>query len=64
MRHKVTIEIMIEGLSKEDAISKAQKLCNVINEKDKKCQAWMPKMIVNSKEKSKNTSLFSEKDNF
>jgi len=55
-RHKVVIEIMIEGTSKDNAIYKAQQLCNLINEKDKHCKAWVKQMIVNSKEKTKDTS--------
>ncbi len=56
-RHKVNIEIMIEGLTKEQAIAKAQKLCEVINQKDKKSSAWVKQMVVESKEEIKDTTI-------
>jgi hypothetical protein len=56
-RHKVNIEIMIEGLTKEQAIQKAQKLCEVINAKDKNSSAWVKQMIVKSNEEIKDTSI-------
>ena len=52
MRHRVTIEIMVDADSTNEALAKGQKLCDVLNSKDPRNKARVPKIVVNPKDKS------------
>jgi hypothetical protein len=45
-RNTVTITIDILSHNKEDAISKAKKFCDVLNNKDKRNNAKIKKMVI------------------
>ena len=46
MRYKVTLEVSVDAPSVEAARAKIQKLADVLNKKDWKNNAWVPKLKV------------------
>ncbi len=50
MRYRITIEIHIDAKTNDEALSKGQKLCDVLNAKDPRNKARVPKLVVNPKE--------------
>ncbi len=46
MRCKVTLEVSVEAHNTEEARSKIQKLADVLNKKDPRNKAWVPKIVV------------------
>lgn len=46
MRYKITIEIHVDANNNDDALSKGQKLCDVLNAKDSRNKARVPKMVI------------------
>ena len=45
MRFRVTVEVQVDAPSIEAARAKMQKLADVLNEKDPRNKAWIPKMV-------------------
>jgi len=57
MRYKTTIEINIDASSTNEALERGQKLCNVINAKDPRNEAWVPKMVVQKETVEDNATI-------
>ena len=49
MRYKVSIDIMVDAGTNNEALAKGQKLCDVLNAKDPRNKARVPKMIKDPK---------------
>lgn len=49
MRYRITIEIHVDAKDNDEALAKGQKLCDVLNAKDKRNKARVPKMVKNPK---------------
>lgn len=47
MRYRVTVEFLVDAYSNNEAQGKGQKLADVLNKKDPKSKAWVPKMVKN-----------------
>ncbi len=45
MRFRVTLEVNVDARSVDEARAKIQKLADVLNKKDPKNKAWVPKMV-------------------
>ena len=50
-RFRVTIEVMVDARSIDDALKKMQKLADVLNAKDHRNKAWIPRMVKTKEEK-------------
>ena len=46
MRCRVTLEVNVEARNTEEARAKIQKLADVLNKKDPRNKAWIPKIVV------------------
>ena len=50
MRYRVTLEINVDAPTDAAARAKIQKLADVLNKKDPKNKAWVPKMVKENKQ--------------
>ncbi len=46
MRFRVTLEVNVDAHNIKEARAKIQKLADVLNKKDPRNKAWIPKMVV------------------
>ena len=56
MRYRVTVEFLVDAYSNNEAQGKGQKLADVLNKKDPKSKAWVPKMVKNPDSERKDKS--------